>query len=230
MMKGDDITPQKISRVPLQIGLLTSLGGYRMMRMRLRQLLIIRLARAYISREVSYSYTGAPSHLELEQELMEKAWPRDDYLPNADIGIGSVANGWDPRRVGTAVSESVCAWIDWIGEGPHTPGIGPTDKDAFRENWDRERNQVDKILEEAAGMLKDLLQEADSREEDNPCLNDEEAAFVGGILYNLCKYVISLRQVNFPVVDARLTHILEIQMVLHMCFRWTTPSVRQRLC
>ncbi|EKM76245.1 hypothetical protein AGABI1DRAFT_131561 [Agaricus bisporus var. burnettii JB137-S8] len=185
MMKGDDITPQKISRVPLQIGLLTSLGGYRMMRMRLRQLLIIRLARAYISREVSYSYTGAPSHLELEQELMEKAWPRDDYLPNADIGIGSVANGWDPRRVGTAVSESVCAWIDWIGEGPHTPGITPTDKDAFRENWDRERNQVDKILEEAAGMLKDLLQEADSREEDNPCLNDEEAAFVGGILYNL---------------------------------------------
>jgi hypothetical protein len=136
---------------------------------------------------------------------MEKAWPRDDYLPNMDIGIGSIANGWDPRRVGSAVAESVCAWVDWIGEGPHTPGVTQIDKESFRENWDNERHQVDKILEEAAGMLKDLLQEADSREEDNPNLNDEEAAFVGGILYNLCKYVISLRRVNFSIISSPLT-------------------------
>lgn len=214
--------PQKIPWIPLQLGILTTLGGYRMMRIRLRHILITRLARAYIQRETSigYSHSGAPSHIDVEQELMEKAWPRDDYIPNVGIGIGSVASGWDPRRVGSALAESVASWIDWIGEGPHTPSVIQPDRDSFRENWDRERNQADRILEEAAGILKDLLQEADSREDDNSSLNDEEAAFVGGILFSLCKYVTPLRQVRTPSVSAVLTPaIAEIQTVPRLPFR-----------
>ncbi|KAF9446530.1 hypothetical protein P691DRAFT_803822 [Macrolepiota fuliginosa MF-IS2] len=188
--------PEKVAWEPLQLGVFTSLGAYRMLRCQVRRTLMSRLARAYISRETSigYSYSGAPSHIDVEQDLMEKAWPREDYAANAGIGLGSVANGWDARRIGPSLAESVADWVNWVGEGPHTPSsITQLDKETFRENWDRERQRVDKILEEAAGLLKDIFQEVDSRDEDGLGMNDEEAAFVGGTLFSLCKYIPPLR-------------------------------------
>jgi hypothetical protein len=187
------IAPKTVAWVPLQLGVFTSLGAFRMIRSRIRHVLTARLARAYILREssVGYSYTGAPSHIELEQDLMEKAWPRDDFVSNAGIGFG--AGGWDARRIGPAVAEGVAFWVDWIGEGPHAPVDAQSDSEAKR-NWDRERWKADQILEEVAGLLKDILQEADSREEENPGLSDDEASFVGETLMNLCKYVPPLRQ------------------------------------
>lgn len=181
----------------LQLGIFTSLGAHRMLRSQVRRTLIARLARAYILRETSigYSYSGAPSHIDVEQDLMEKAWPKEDYAANAGIGLGSSPNGWDARRIGPALAESVTDWVTWINEGQHTPTVTEIDKESLKENWDRERLWVDKILEEATGLLKDILQEVDSREEDSLGLNDEEAAFVGGALYSLCKYIPPLRQV-----------------------------------
>ncbi|KXN86681.1 hypothetical protein AN958_09765 [Leucoagaricus sp. SymC.cos] len=181
--------------ISLQLGILTSLGAYRMLRSRVRHVLTARLARAYILRETSigYSYSGAPSHIDVEQDLMEKAWPREDYAPNAGIGLGTGTSVWDARRIGPAFAESVACWIEWISEGPHTPTVTYQNNDFFKQNWDRERGKADQILEEAAGLLKDILQEADSREEDSSGLSDEEAAFVGQTLFSLCKYIHPLR-------------------------------------
>jgi hypothetical protein len=201
-------TASRIPWVPLQLGILTSLGAHRMLRSRVRHVLIARLARAYILREssVGYSHSGAPSHIDVEQDLMEKAWPRDDY-PNTSIGISSGSDGWDARRIGPAFAESIGFWIDWIGEGPHTPtNIQP--EESFKESWDRERQKADQILQEAAGLLKDILQEVDSREEDESDLTDDEATFVGEALSSLCKYVPPLRRVVNSGIAIPLTDSL----------------------
>jgi len=154
---------------------------------------------------VGYSYSGAPSHIDVEEDFIERAWPRDDYA-NAGIGIWTGgSSGWDARRIGPAFSESISCWIAWIGEGPHIEAR-PT-SETYKESWDHERQKVDMILEEAAGLLKDILQEVDSREEES--LNDEEAAFVGEALYNLCKYIPPLRRVSSSGVVPSLTGLLQ---------------------
>ncbi|KAF8151973.1 hypothetical protein K438DRAFT_1864862 [Mycena galopus ATCC 62051] len=50
----------------------------RTLRIYIRRALSARLARAYISRQTSagYSHSGAPAHMEIEQALMERAWPK----------------------------------------------------------------------------------------------------------------------------------------------------------
>lgn len=232
--RGGDIEtsgplPHEIPWELLQLGIFTSLGAYRMLRCQVRRTLISRLARAYISRETSigYSYSGAPSHIDVEQDLMEKAWPRDDYVANAGIGLSSAANGWDARRIGPALAESVADWVAWIGEGPHAPSVAQLDRETFKESWDRERQRADKILEEAAGLLKDILQEADSRDEDSPGLDDEEAAVVGGTLYSLCKYIPPLRRVR-DFMSWITTHALTpgTRMALLLSFRWIILPMR----
>jgi len=194
--EGSTARRASISRTSLQLGIFTSIGAHRMLRNQIRQVLTARLVRAYILREAStgYSYSGAPSHIDVEEKMMEKAWPRDDHA-NAGIGIGTGgSSGWDARRVRPAFAESISRWIAWIGEGLHIEARSASD--TYQESWDYERQNVDVILEEAAELLKDILQEVDSREEENDGLNGEEAAFVGEALYSLCKYIPPLRRVQ----------------------------------
>jgi tuberous sclerosis protein 2 len=142
-----------------------SIGAHRTLRNYIRKGLCTRLARAYISRESSlgYSYSGAPGHMDVERELMERAWPKDEV------------SGWDAGRLGPALHKSVEAWVTcefaWDG------AIG----------FARE-----KILDEAAGTLKDIFQELDSREA-HIVLEDEEACAVGETLHQLAKYIDPLR-------------------------------------
>ncbi|GLB44659.1 putative rap/ran-GAP [Lyophyllum shimeji] len=159
----------------------TSLGAHRTFRNYVRRALATRLARAYISRESSlgYSPSGAPVHLNLERDLMERAWPKEDYTTSA-LGLGR--NGWDAGRLGKVLTKSVEAWVGWKVDGV--------------EEMDAEKIRIGKedLLEEAAGVLKDIWQELDARGEDEKGgLDEEEACVVGETLEKLVEYVIPLR-------------------------------------
>jgi hypothetical protein len=159
----------------------TTLGAHRTFRNYVRRALSSRLARAYISRETSigYSPSGAPGHLDLERDLMERAWPKEDYTSSA-LGLGG--NGWDAGRLGKVLTKSVEAWVEWQCMIDN------------ERNWERGKEDV---LEEAAGVLKDIWQELDARGEDDSGdsggLDEEEACVVGETLYKLVGYVFPLR-------------------------------------
>ncbi|KAH7911801.1 hypothetical protein BJ138DRAFT_1125766 [Hygrophoropsis aurantiaca] len=143
-----------------------SVGAHRTLRNDIRRGLSSRMARAYISRLSSVSYTpsGAPGQIDLEKELMERAWSKDDI------------SGWDLAKLGRLLCRSVEAWV--------TFGVTePTDE------YDMER---DRMMEEAAGTLKDIFQEFDVRE-DGVDMNDEEATITGETLRQLASYVRTLK-------------------------------------
>jgi tuberous sclerosis protein 2 len=162
----------------------TSLGAHRTLRNHVRRALSSRLARAYISREssVGYSASGAPGHLDLERDLMERAWPKEDYTSSA---LSSGGSGWDAGRLGKVLAQSVEAWVEWqwVIDGERV--------------WEKERDSKEDILEEAAGVLKDIWQELDARGEDDNGdtggLDEEEACVVGETLHKLVGYVLPLR-------------------------------------
>ncbi|KAJ3484232.1 hypothetical protein NLJ89_g11998 [Agrocybe chaxingu] len=172
---------------PSRISIMTSLGAHRTLRNHVRRALCARLARAYISRESSmgYSHSGAPVHLELQGDLMEKAWPKDDYTTSS-VGVGGI--GWDAARLGKALAESVGAWIKHEFDDANVKS-----EEEKRTTWEKEREGKDEILEEAAGILKDILQELDLREEDDGGMNEEEAEVVGRTLLQLSGYVLPLK-------------------------------------
>ncbi|KAK0213537.1 hypothetical protein IW262DRAFT_1409943 [Armillaria fumosa] len=143
----------------------TSFGAQRALRNHIRRALITRLARAYISRQssLSYSHTGAPGNMDIEKDLLERAWPKDDVA----------LNGWDASRVGKAMAGSVESWI------------------TFYAGCDLQGLEVgkEKVLAEAAGTLKDVLQELDERDPGSGSFEEEEAIAVGETLYSLAGYI-----------------------------------------
>lgn len=160
----------------------TTLGAHRTFRNYVRRALSSRLARAYIETSIGYSPSGAPGYLDLERDLMERAWPKEDYTSSA-LGLGG--NGWDAGRLGKILTKSVEAWVEWqcIIDGEMYLETGRPGKED--------------VLEEAAGVLKDIWQELDARSEDENGdgggLNEEEACVVGETLYKLVGYVLPLR-------------------------------------
>lgn len=149
-----------------------STGAHRSLRNFIRRRLYIRIARAFINREssVNYSPSGAPGHMDLERDLMERAWPKDDV------------QGWDADRLGGTICKSVEAWINWVK-------FNPTDGDDLSDGRER-------ILDEAAGTLKDVFQELDMRDDDTT-MDDEAATAIGETLYQLATYVHSVKYVLF---------------------------------
>jgi tuberous sclerosis protein 2 len=162
-----------------QLDIMTSLGAHRMLRNFIRRALSMRLERAY--RETSIN-TGAPGHIELESDLKERAWPKDDYASSAG------GNGWDAGRLGKVLASSVHAWVTWGSDMLRSRG-----EEDKPQSWEKQREGQDTILEEAAGVLKDILQEMDSREYDVMGLDEEEAIVVGETLQNLAGYVLLLK-------------------------------------
>jgi hypothetical protein len=124
------------------------------------------MARAYICRltSVSYSATGAPGHKDLEKDLMERAWSKDDI------------SGWDHTRLGRLLCKSVEAWVK----------LTPADNG---EDYDMEK---DKIMDEAACTMRDIFQEFDERE-DGVDMDDEEACVAGATLRQLANFVRPIR-------------------------------------
>jgi tuberous sclerosis 2 len=168
--------PQNPRGTVSRMALLISRGAHRTLRIYVRRALSVRLARAYISRETSTAYSEAPGHIELEVDLMAK----DDYSSHS-AGIGS--NGWEAGSLGRALAQSVGAWVDYNLE------IQTSVKHAL----EKERQGKDEILEEIAGLLKDILQELDVRLEENGTMDDEEAEVVGLALFKLSGYVLPLK-------------------------------------
>ncbi|KAK7440051.1 Tuberous sclerosis 2-like protein [Stygiomarasmius scandens] len=175
----------------------TSFGAHRSLRVYIRRALSTRLARAYINKEASlgYSHSGAPSHLDLERDLMERAWPKED------MNMGSRGNGWDAARFGRILAKSVKEWVEFCYKCAEQ-----ADND-HKEQFYRIRDGTERVLEEVAGILKDVFQELDSREEDSVQLEEEEAAAVGEILYALAGYVMPLRNSDLTPYTLPISHL-----------------------
>lgn len=166
---GNDVdTTQKTVKAALQ----TSLGAQRTLRNYIRRALYTRLARAYISQEAStnYSHSGAFGPMDVGKDLMERAWPKDD--------MGT--SGWEAGRLGKFMAGSIEAWVDF--------GYGD-----LGEEWAWVGEGKERILEEAAGTLRDILHELDSRDDEIVSLEDDEAIAVGESLYNLAGCVFPLK-------------------------------------
>ncbi|KAJ7671924.1 hypothetical protein B0H17DRAFT_1084649 [Mycena rosella] len=152
----------------------TAFGAHRTLRTYIRRALSARLARAYISRETSagYSHSGAPAHMEIERDLMERAWP------STETGIGQ--SGWEAGKLGRPLSASARDWVAFCCS------------DGEEVDW-KMREGVERVLDEAAGTLKDVLQEVDARDEENAALTNEEADAVGQTLFHLAEYLLPLK-------------------------------------
>lgn len=160
--------------VNLKTAIQVSTGAHRTFRNYVRRRLYSRMARAFINRESSVNYTpsGAPGHMNLERDLMERAWPKDD-IP-----------GWDADRLGRTISRSVKAWVNWVYHS-----MDSEDLPMGKEN----------ILDEAAGTLQDVFQEFDMRD-DGDSMDDEEASAIGETLYHLATYVRTVKCVYIQSV------------------------------
>ncbi|KAH8084923.1 hypothetical protein BXZ70DRAFT_995210 [Cristinia sonorae] len=79
----------------------TALGALRTLRTSIRRTLTTRLARAYINRTSSAAYTasGAPVGIDLQHDLMERAWSRDDVAV------------WGLPRFRNSLCRATRAWI-----------------------------------------------------------------------------------------------------------------------
>ncbi|KAF9561584.1 hypothetical protein CPC08DRAFT_707254 [Agrocybe pediades] len=140
-----------------RLQLMTSLGAHRTLRNHVRRALLARLARAYISKETSlgYSHSGAPGHIELQDDLMETAWSKDDY--------------------NTALAS-------------------------------KEKEGKEEVLEEAAGVVNDILRELEHREEVGSVMDEEEERFVGLIVLRLTDYIRPMKNVDGSPYIIPITH------------------------
>ena len=146
-------------------GLSISFGAHRTLRFDIRQALCSKMARAYIARLSTHT-----SHVDLEKDLMERAWSKDDL------------SGWDLLKLGRMLCKSIEAWAKQASAGSD---------EAIRIDRDR-------ILDEAAGTLKDIFQEFDARE-DGVDMDEEEASIAGETLHHLVSFVRPLKQVPFSM-------------------------------
>ena len=112
----------------------TSLGALRTLRTSIRRVLMARLARAYISRTSSVNYTpsGAPGPLEIDRELLDRAWAKDDITT------------WDLNRFRSVLCDAIKEWLTAA---------------EIADNSLRHAREL--ILSEVAGVLKDITQAFD---------------------------------------------------------------------
>ncbi len=139
----------------------TCLGALRTLRVSIRRALISRLARSYISKTSTVTYTpsGAPGRLDLDRDIVEQAWAKDD------IGI------WGFDRFRRALCRSVKAWVDFRHDEPAVTSL-----------------VSETVLMEVAGILKDMNQAFDEAS-DGEDLDSEEVETVGQILRELVRYL-----------------------------------------
>ena len=140
-----------------------SFGAYRVLRNLLRRSLLTRLARAYISRASSHTYThtGAAGSVDLPQEVISLAWPREDV------------SVWEFSRVSPIFCKSLGDWMVWQPEGHSLdPAPSPTI-----------------VLLEAAGLLTDVLYALDDRAEEEEDFDEEEVLAMSKALHRLVPYV-----------------------------------------
>jgi hypothetical protein len=124
--------------------------------------------------------------MELQKEWMEKAWPKEDFAPSS-VGVGG--NGWDAARMGKALADSVGAWIVY----QFSDCDSSKTEEERRIGLDKVRQGKEEILEEAAGILKDILQELDTRGDERAELDEDEARVIGLTLFKLSDYILLMK-------------------------------------
>jgi len=137
-------------------------GAYRVLRNLLRRSLLTQLARAYVSKASShaYSHTGVADSVDLPQEFISLAWPREDV------------SVWEFSRVSPIFCKSLGGWMVWQPEGhPLDLILSP-----------------DVVLLEAAGLLTDVLYALDERTEEED-FDEEEVVALSKALHQLVPYM-----------------------------------------
>jgi tuberous sclerosis protein 2 len=139
-----------------------SIGAYRVLHNFMRRGLLTRLARTYIARASSVSYTpsGSPGQIDLPPDVIQLAWPKEDLAV------------WELSKVSYIICKSVAEWVQWQPDDvtiQHAP---------IR----------DLVLIEAAGIVNDVLQAFDDSVDDDD-LDEEESSAVGRILLELVSYL-----------------------------------------
>ena len=137
-------------------------GAYRVLRNLLRRSLLTRLARAYISKASSnaYGHTGAAGSVDLPQDFILLAWPRED------------ASVWEFSRVLPIFCKSLGDWMVWQPEGhPLDSILSPG-----------------AVLLEAASLLIDVLYALDERAEEDD-FDEEEVVALSKALHQLVPYM-----------------------------------------
>ena len=140
-----------------------SFGAHRVLRNLLRRSLLARLARAYISKASSHTYThtGAAGSVDLPQDVISLAWPREDV------------SVWEFSKVSQIFCKSLGDWMVWRPEGNSLdPVLSPVT-----------------VLLEAAGLLTDVLYALDDRAEEEDDFDEEEVLAMSKALHQLVQYM-----------------------------------------
>ncbi|KAF9268518.1 hypothetical protein L218DRAFT_953979 [Marasmius fiardii PR-910] len=173
----------------------TPIGALRALRSLIRRALSTRLARVYISNQssVTYTYTGAPSHItDIRRDIMERAWSGSaTSISPSSISSSTAGAGWDPARWARPLKECAKSWVELCSQGLDVS-----------DSTDSQKEIRERVLEELAGIVKDVLQELDLREEyeETPAsssspyfkkdlLDQDEALAVGELLSELSRYL-----------------------------------------
>ncbi|KAL4245638.1 hypothetical protein ABKN59_010788 [Abortiporus biennis] len=164
------------------------MGALRTLRTSIRRFLKVRMVRAYIQRSSSMTYTpsGAPGQLDLEDGLMEKAWAKDD------VAI------WGLNRFCSVLCRSVTSWLA-------TPCDGLQNSEYII---------ADGILNEIAAILTDFVHAFDEIMAEGDDLDYEEADAFGRILRDLVRYIKGQTNPDGTPVMLDLTHSLSSSPIL----------------
>lgn len=140
-----------------------SFGALRVLRSLLRRSLLARLARAYISKANSQTYThsGAAGSVDLPEDFISLAWPKED------VSI------WEFSRVSPIFCKSLGDWMVWKpGDRSFDPALS-----------------AEAILLEAGGLLTDVLYALDDRAEEEEDFDEEEVLAVSKAVHRLVQYM-----------------------------------------
>ncbi|TFY57027.1 hypothetical protein EVJ58_g7277 [Rhodofomes roseus] len=142
----------------------TSVGALRTLRISIRETLVDRLTRAYITTTsaTQYTHAGAPTRMDLEHRFVARAWSQDEVA------------SWDLLKFRSVLCRAIKAWVDVPDEAEAEQGVLM----AAREQ----------VLTEAANIVKDVVQTLDERDDDEE-VDDEEVDAVGDILRALVAHV-----------------------------------------
>jgi len=123
--------------------------------------------------------------------------------------------------MGKALADSVGAWTahQFSDSGNHKT------EEESRER-EKERQGKEEILEEAAGVLKDILQELDTRIDERAELDEDEARVIGLTLLKLSDYILPMKCVceDPPSLNSwsdTFLHFAEIPMATPSSFQLT---------
>lgn len=154
------------------------IGALRVLRLQVRQVLEDRMAMRLVQRDVAA--TATPAGAPGSFHSLNKALEERAQRAWKSEGAGV----WDARKIGLYLCRSIKAWIAFTG---------PVNKD--------------RIFEEIASLLKDVLEELDDRLEDRQTIMDRDfrdndtGTAVGTVLEEMMNYVDSLRWVQARVIQ-----------------------------